>query len=136
MVNAEVDFPARQARVDLKRTKEAPPQADLKTKASFALVEEVEDIGFEASVAPETAKPVVDAQESGGADTQQIDRNRNLLLLGCAEQGSNHPIAVGLTQYAKEQLPPHEAQWALREPDELQVWDFTPKIKKKKLVSS
>lgn len=120
VVTAVVDFPARQGKVELMALDaDATVSADVMNRAADVLMEEVEDIGFEASLASKR-----NCCSSGGASVEKLDAAeqefRNVWLMGCAEQGSNHPIAVGLTEYARTTLPKDE-QHALQEPTELQV---------------
>lgn len=138
VTSAKVDFPARQAIVHVRRrcstskegvTAPTDDQAELVAKAGAVLVEEVEDIGFEASLASSPAAALAPSNNNNGGkavvateDEQKRAEWRNLWLMGCAEQGSNHPIAVGLTDFARRHLPePDDDEWALAEPEELTV---------------
>eukprot|EP00750_Incisomonas_marina_P025097 INCI5320.1.p1 GENE.INCI5320.1~~INCI5320.1.p1 ORF type:complete len:1286 (+),score=208.96 INCI5320.1:110-3967(+) len=115
---ANVDFPARQAIISVtSRTDDVLSPAVIH-KAAGALIEEIEDIGFEASLA---SAPNEDSCQTGSIDNEGAEvEQRNVWLMACAELGSEHPIARSLVEYARATLP-NESKWALRDPDEMKV---------------
>jgi len=108
--DVNMDFPARRVTVTLAPRADAT-QFGSRDKVIDLLAEEVDNIGYEATQHEPTVTQGVEPDA----------RLKNLWLLGCAELGSDHPLAVGLTDFAKLHLPDNNPKWLLREPDELQV---------------